>query len=285
MSVARILARKLLQAYRTDGFTGVVIYGLQGAGKSTLALQIIFNFWKMQGLSDEEAWRNALSSVVFTAQEFTERVQRQEGKGERSPLLWDDAGVHASAYMYHTSERDLAVQLVRLVHVIRTAACGLVLTTPSPVGILKGVRDMPDWIRVRVTPAGVQDGVKIALAKAYILDVRPDGKARYRVWVEDVPFRVRLPDDVYREYMQMRSSYTTRVVQQIQQQLEEVAVEQKPLPKCPKCGRPVKNVYKSRVVDRGKEYIYYYAYHGVNELGKVVKCRLDGPLQEAFSKT
>lgn len=91
-----LLKQKFREAIEEDGFVFVLIIGERGRGKSTLALNMLYNIYR-----DPGAVRRA---IVFTPDDYDSLVQRGDGlraeDGRIKALLWDDMGLHFSTYQW-----------------------------------------------------------------------------------------------------------------------------------------------------------------------------------------
>ncbi|MEM4455024.1 MAG: hypothetical protein QXT28_09955 [Thermofilaceae archaeon] len=203
-NIVRYLAGKIEAAYKTHGFAGIIIYGVQGAGKSTLALRVA----KALGYT----WREVLQDVlVFTLEDLKARLDAAVATGKRwKVLVWDDAGVHGSAYIFHL-DVAAAAWLSSVIQLARTQAAGLILTTPSVTRVAKAIRDQPDWLRVELRPLKRENGDLVSRVRVY--GVRQDALGKQHVYtvVEDALFTARLPWHVRAQYVAIRRSYATRV--------------------------------------------------------------------------
>lgn len=198
-AIVEYLARHIESAYASDGFVGVVIYGLQGVGKSCLALRVAH---RVVG-----SWPKVLNRhLLFTAEEVEARLDEAFEKGFRwKTLIWDDAGVYAGKYL-HRTDLVAARWLAASIQLIRTHTASLIVTTTSPAELFRSLREQPDWLRVRMRPLSVRP-VKRARVTVYRIDVDPIGKPVAAKIVENARFTVYLPDDVYRKYKRIREAY------------------------------------------------------------------------------
>ena len=214
------LAARLQRAHEEKGFVGCVIYGLQGPGKTTLAMRTLQRYFRLEGYVEEDAWEWALKNTYFGVAEVLDALTPDSVVAMlREPILWDDAGVHASAYMART-EPHTTRMVAAAIQLARTQTCGVMFTTPHPTGILRSVRDMPDWYRIHVRSVGVRDGVRYAVANVYRVKVSPLGETYAKKIIAEAPFRVRLPDDIYQMYMKRRAEFVNRMLQQFRDALE-----------------------------------------------------------------
>jgi len=218
--IVNFLVRHIWLAYKSEGFTGIVVYGLQGAGKSCLALRVAH--------AVIGSWRKVLSQhLIYTAEELERALLKARASGFRWPVLvWDDAGVFGGKYLPIT-DIFAAEWLTTQAQLIRTYSASLILTTPSPRELLKSLREQPDWLRVRVRPQKIGPP-KLAYVDVVRIDIDPLGRARARKLVDSSTFTVRLPNHVYREYKRIRESYLEIAAQTKRKtaEREEIEVEE-----------------------------------------------------------
>jgi len=214
--IVNYLAKHIWLAYRSEGFVGIVIYGLQGAGKSCLALRVAH--------SCVGSWRKVLSThLVFTAEELERALLKARAGGFRwKVLVWDDAGVFGGKYLTMT-DIYAAEWLTTQAQLIRTYAASLILTTPSPNELLKSLREQPDWLRVKVRPRKIGPP-KEALVQIQRIDIDALGKPRAKKIIDDAVFTVRIPNYIYREYKRIRESYL-EIAAQMKRKREELTGE------------------------------------------------------------
>lgn len=216
------LTRKMLQAH-PHGFCGAIITGPRGIGKSSFALNAVWELFRElenpeTGMlyTENEAWEETLNHCKFTMDETLEFIDRNIASDKKAHcLLWDDAGTHASTFEWWEN-RSALKRLKSVTDTIRTGVCSLILTTPSESDLTKFLRNYDDYIvQIRYS-----DESRYRIAKGYIKRTLPSGTIRIYSKFKN-RFYVYLPDWVFDKYMKMRNAVLLEQTKQLKEKLEE----------------------------------------------------------------
>lgn len=204
------LARLAQQAYEREYYIGAIVYGGRGHGKSIYAMKVAYEV-----LGD---WNKVLDAIVFRLEDVVSTLKEAVYKNERLKILiWDDAGVHASKYLFFDrSKLDLIAALSGLLQVIRTALACMIITTPEAHDVLRFLREQEGVYRIKV----LRLNEVRAMAKAYKLALAPSGAHFISKAFIDY-FTLRVPQDIYREYMKVREQYTVEAIEMLERALKK----------------------------------------------------------------
>lgn len=184
----------LAQEINNSAFTGAIVYSLQRLGKSSYAMQVMYELYGN--------WDDVFKNMFFRLDDITDYLYTQLEQDKPLPaVLWDDAGVHASKLLYF-KDKDQADLIKRLFDVIGIATKSIILTTPVPDELLKSLRSY-EFLKIKILEGKNKTDRK---ARAYKNILWPSGTRRNPKYFED-EFDVRLPDDVYKRYAPIRKSY------------------------------------------------------------------------------
>lgn len=204
-----VLSKKIML---DSDMTGVIVFGSQRTGKSTYALQVLYDIY--------QDWDVVLAHTFFKLEDVVTFLRAQIKQDKIIPAFcWDDAGVYGSKQLYFTKRR-LAEYLQNLFDVIGTAVKGVILTTPSPENLLKAVRSY-EFYRIKVIKAN-QHYRRIATGYKNVL--LPSGTRFIRKEFKD-HYDVRLPDEVYEKYIGIRKSYLDDALDNLDEFLAEMKVK------------------------------------------------------------
>jgi len=194
--------------------TGVIVFGSQRTGKSSYAMQVLYDIY--------QDWNTVLDHIFFKLEDVVRFLMVQIKTGRIIPaFVWDDAGVYGSKQLYFTKRR-LAEYLQNLFDVIGTAVKGVILTTPSPENLLKALRSY-EFYRVKIVK---HNQYYRRIAQGYKNVLLPSGTRYIRKMYRDY-FDVRLPKDVYEEYIKIRKSYLDNTLDNLNEFLQEMALKGK----------------------------------------------------------
>ncbi|MEM4846685.1 MAG: hypothetical protein QW794_02880 [Thermosphaera sp.] len=116
-------------------------------------------------------------------------------------VIWDDAGVYASRYLYRTGPKR-AEAIAALIQLIRTYTHCLILTAPHVTDIASFVRERPGWIHMMLWRVGkYQSKVRMGTYLESLFKIKP---------VESpVEFVVNtyIPRKYYNQYCDIRRKY------------------------------------------------------------------------------
>ena len=182
-----------------EEFMGATISGMQRLGKSSYALQVMYDIY--------QDWDKVFANMFFKIDELVSYLSSLVDKGEKVPcILWDDAGVSGSSQVYWT-DKELYRYLGALTDVIGTTTRGLLMTTPNPYGLVKTIRSY-EWLIVRIIRANSEDA---RLAKGYRNLMLPSGDRQLKkVFIDQ--YSTMLPDNVYSKYIKIRRGYNRTVL-------------------------------------------------------------------------
>jgi len=222
------LTMKMSQAY-PHGFCGAIITGSRGVGKSSFALNAVWELFRElenpeTGMfyTEDEAWEETLKHCKFTMDETLDFIERNiDSKNKAHCLIWDDAGTHASTLEWWEN-RSALKRLKSITDTIRTGVCSLILTTPSESDLTKFLRNYDDYI---VQIGYHSDGGKYRVAKGYLKRTLPSGGLRIYPKFKN-RFYVYLPDWVFEKYMKRRNAVLMEQTKQLKEKLEEQRIKE-----------------------------------------------------------
>jgi len=208
------LALRIVSMIKNNGFLSAITKGERGYGKSMYNLKIMaWVYYVLLKCDEETAWTKAIESIVFTPEQFLNRIEYNLSNDIISPVLCiDDATVHFSSYLYFINLYETSL-LNATFDTIRTAVHGLLLNCPSKKHLLSGLRNYDDY---EITIYKGQNGGyerKAVGIKWYSL---PDGHRKFRKTFEDY-FSCYVPNDVYERYMVLRKQYLKDVSDELKQ--------------------------------------------------------------------
>jgi len=186
-----------------NAFTGCVVFAAQREGKSSYALQVMYDIYKDWDLVFDHLFFR-LDDVV----KFLREAVKQEDLVV--PIItWDDASVYAGSGLYFRN-RDKALFLGALMDTVGSKVKGFLMTTPSPMNLLKSIRNY-EFLRVKISKADSNGG---RLARGYKNIMLPSTSRRIRKDFID-QYSVMLPTNVYKKYNAIRQSYLTEAVENL----------------------------------------------------------------------
>ncbi len=123
------------KAYENYGFTSAFMYGIQGSGKTTYALKVMYHVYG--------DWGKVLERTYFNVDKFIEDTKYYFEKDERIPVvLFDDAGLSIIKYSWR---RDFAQWFSRFYNLVRTVCSAILFTSVEVTDILKFIRDKVEF--------------------------------------------------------------------------------------------------------------------------------------------
>lgn len=198
-----VLANKIAKAYKEHGFVEAIIYGRRGSGKSSYAIQVLRDFFMSKGLSENEAYDEAIRVMKYRMGDIIEFVKTHADNGDIAPsLIIDDAGVGLSRYRWWTEPKQI-LHLQSMMDTVRSGLSSILMTCPSPKSILSFIRKDYDDYFVKITKVS---GDWRRKAIGYQMSTLPSGKTYVFKKFED-NYSCYLPNKVYQKYDKIRRGY------------------------------------------------------------------------------
>jgi len=211
-----ILGNYILTRCKTNGFLSAITKAERGYGKSMYNLKVMaYVYYHLLNCSEEEAWEQALDSMVFTPDQLLNKLRNNiENDKISSVICIDDATVHFSSMLYFVNLYETTL-LSAMFDTIRTAAHSLLINCPNKRRLLSSLRNYDDYeVTLYKDKSGDKYQRKAVCVKWFSL---PSGDRKFRKMYEDY-FSCYVPNDIYNRYMVMRKMY----LKQISNQLEEM---------------------------------------------------------------
>lgn len=214
-----VTATLIEKAYLLNEFQPFIVYGPPGFGKTSYAIWVLNDVYKLWGLDERrravplldggwDAVIEKLSSLVFFhPNDFTERCMEQHNHKERGKVIvWDDAGVWLFSLDFFKEEVKMATKYFA---VGRSDWASIIFTTYSPDWIVSKIRKIPHSIKLHIIKTGGESNEteRNRRANAYRYWVPPDESKGgvHSLYVDD--FNCILPNPVYEWYTPKRSQY------------------------------------------------------------------------------
>ena len=213
--------RKVLSAHRRYDFESLFIVGPQGMGKTTYALLVLYEVYR--------DWDKALNHLVFDAREALPKLKNALKSRHRALLskrawekrikllVFDDAGVHLSKYLFHTSDGfKLAVAMNALYNLIRSVCSAVIFTSPD-MDTLKELRKKSWWIGEPRAPSGRSKPYRLMVL--YRKTITASGMVVVsKKAVDKYDLRL-IPQDVRKEYEVRRQEALASVLDRLEELL------------------------------------------------------------------
>ena len=211
------LAQKIVNAYESYGFISAVIFGRQGSGKTTYAFKVARDVYAYlnQYETKDEAWADVERSYFFELPEALDRIEVAITTGGRIPvLILDDASIWLSKYEWYEDYMKVFYKLYALARLSITA---ILFTTPSPEDIAFFLREK-GWYQIRV--GWHLKKQRIAEARLYSKEFARNSKGELatKVVAKAIDrFKVDLPDDFYKRYIEKRRQTEEKLLQELKE--------------------------------------------------------------------
>ena len=193
---------KILDDYDANQCTVYIVYGNLGYGKSSYSLKVL------NELYDTLDWEKLKTHIVYTKLEFLTKIKEQKTRDK--VLVWDDAGIA----LFNLDTFDpLIKNVIKWFSVARTQFSGIILTTPTPMWIVKKVRCMPQSVMIKITKSSGNKWDRTATA--YRNWVSPDFKSTGVKTIYEDHFSCKLPDQLYKPYNLYREGYVHEIAEEI----------------------------------------------------------------------
>ena len=227
------LGQMIIKEMQENGFQSIIIFGKQGAGKTTYALKVGARIlmYLYPDLSEHDAWWQAYNLMVFSLDEAIEKLMSvvdMHEKGNinyRLPfLIIDDASIDLIKYAWHEPQN---IEFAKLNNLARTWSTALIFTTPWIDDLQKFLREKA-WIAVQVQKYGKAEGKypqSIAwIYKRVIKLINGEFKGAYEEKYYDI-FGREMPNDLYEEYIKRRDGVMKKIANEVLGKLREKALK------------------------------------------------------------
>ena len=87
--------KNILKARNHNGLFSVIITGERGIGKSSYAIQTLFQVFRNLGYDVETSWQMALDRTLYTIPEIINFLEKSSKEKYKDLFIFDDAGVFA----------------------------------------------------------------------------------------------------------------------------------------------------------------------------------------------
>lgn len=209
------LAQKIVKAYQNYGFVSAVVFGKQGTGKTTYAFKVLRDvYYTVYNLrTKDEAWSFVRNAYFFELPEALEMIRKAINEDKRIPaLLFDDAGIWLSKYEWFS---DYMKQFYKLYALIRTRVSAIIFTTPSPDDVARYLREK-GWYQIRITMVNRRKKEARALLYEKTFTRNSSGQIVTTTQAKAIDFfKVDLPNDFYREYLERRRKTEQRILEEL----------------------------------------------------------------------
>lgn len=199
-----VLSRRIIGR----AFTGAIIYGEQRMGKSSYALQVMYDIYK--------DWDIVFYHVFYDLDELMRFIKHSLTHDQVVPvILWDDAGVHGGAQEWYLQRRKVQ-KLQQLFDLIGSKIKGVLITTPNPQNLIKSIRSY-EFYRIGLSRMNAVQ----RRATGYKLLMLPSGTRNIRKEFYD-EYNMLLPNPIYYRYKKLRDSYLVQVVNETDDEGESI---------------------------------------------------------------
>jgi len=211
-----ILSDIIVNEYREKGYKTVITFGAQRVGKSIYNIKVAMDVFRRLGW--ELSWQDLIDRyVIFDATQLVDTLMSE--KQFLPVIVWDDAGVHGSSYLFFTNKRKVML-LSWLFQTIGVKTASLMANTPNPMFILKHFRSV-DSILVLIHKLDR----KYSVARGYRWYLMPSGEMRLkRLFIEE--FLRSMPE--YDYYLEKRKGYTDYSLRMLKEAITEEMKKKKP---------------------------------------------------------
>ena len=190
---------------RRLGFGLLLLYGLQGSGKTVLSLIVAHELLAMRGRRYPMK-RIIDEYLVFHPDELREKVRHASARRRVPVLIGDDWGITGSGTNWF-EDREFYLYLRKLMQVVRTRIANMIVTAADVEAVARMIRGQPGAVIGLVRSVNKEYSV----ATYYELGVLPTGYKYVRKIGEDV-FYVMMPDEIYGYYLERRDRYVDYVL-------------------------------------------------------------------------
>ena len=160
--------------------------------------------------------------MAFSARDLLDQIDLG-----RQIIIWDDAGLWGSTYMWFDEEkRSYLEALVDWYDVIRSDINILIMTTPSKKKLPPRIREDPDAIIISIMKSGYYQTKNRIVKKSIAFAARNieslwDDKHLRKAMFKD-HYTVLLPDPVYEYYSIIRRSYSRYARERLAKELDNI---------------------------------------------------------------
>ncbi len=212
------VTKEILNAHNNYEIFKLVVYGPEGAGKSSFCVQLLAELYgKKEWVEVEDpttgkryksyevvepdwyAWRD---HMVWTPEMFEQKMLKAAQSGKQQLcLVWNDAGAWA-----HKNRRftEWAMRMSESSQMWRRWFAGIVLNTPDPRNLLSFLRSY-SWKVGRVSRV---DASTKRYIRIYQNDIYPDlQKIVTRIFIHEDWFDLMLPDQVFHDFNSVDRKY------------------------------------------------------------------------------
>jgi len=203
---------RIIGAYKRNGFYSGTIVGARGIGKSSYAIQILYQVYRVLGYEKEEAWQMAIDRILYKIPDIIKFLDKSvHSKQHEVAFIWDDAGVFGSGTRWFSHHEEMHL-LQNLMDTIRGAVSGILLTCPDMMQLAKFLRRYDDYL-IKINYNSERGG-RYRIAKCYVKRITPAMQTRVYTQYHD-KYDVYLPKWVYEAYCRKRESYNLENIEEM----------------------------------------------------------------------
>lgn len=199
----------------------VLVYGGEGVGKSSFAMQELFEVVRPAVSNDRAAWKKVLELTMFDLEQIVKTLRSYMEADSFAPgIICDDSGLHLSGLRYALGRRDryMMAMYESLADTARTATGAIFYTAPSPRRVTRNIRARPQSYNAKIIKTSGGNDREARIYQVYWDEFRNRaGKRR----VGTIKFNVMLPDWVYKQYMLRRKGAAYEILSLFEDALAE----------------------------------------------------------------